>query len=68
MESEHVQGFKASETLLTNARHSFCDIFWLFRQKISSKIYVLVVSEILSMFVYILKPDDKYSLWTKAGV
>ena len=64
-DSQHV---KWSETLLKSARENFSQIFRSFRNKISSKISVLVVSKILTLFVNILTPDDKYSLSVKASV
>ena len=65
MDNQHV---KRSETLLKPAPHFFKHIFQSMRKKISSKISVLVVSQILRMFVNILTPDDKHSLSVKAGV
>ena len=66
MDSQHVKG---SETLLKSARQYFCLFFFLSPWKeISSKNFVLVVSEILRLFVNILTPDDKYSLSVKASV
>ena len=65
MDSEHVKG---SERLLKSARQYFCHIFWWLRQKISSKNFVLVVSEILRLFVNILTPDEKFCLSVKASV
>ena len=65
MESQHVKG---SENLNKCGRQYFCDLFWSLWKKISSKISVLVVSEILTLFVNILPPDDKYSLSVKASV
>ena len=44
----------------------FVILFWSFSKKISSKNSVLAISEILSLFVKILTPDDKYSLSGKA--
>ena len=65
MDSQHVKG---SEKLLKCARKYFCQIFWSLWKKMTSKNYVLVVSEILRLFVNILTPDDKYSLSVKASV
>ena len=65
MKDQHV---KESERLLKSARQYFCHIFWSLWKIINSKIYVLVVSEILELFVNILTPDGKYSLSVKAGV
>ena len=62
------QDVKAYETLLKSARQSFSPVFWKFSNKICSKNYVLVVSEILWLVLNILTPDDKYSLSVKAGV
>ena len=62
------QNVKAYETLLKSARQSFSPVFWKLSNKICSKNYVLVVSEILWLFLNILTPDDKYSLSVKAGV
>ena len=63
--SQHIKGFKP---LLKSARQYFCHILWSVCKKISSKNSVLVVSEILRLFVNILKPDGKYSLSVKASV
>ena len=65
MGSGHVKG---SEKFLKSARQCFCDIFCSLRNEISSKNSVLVVSEILTLFVNILTPDDKYFLSVKANV
>ena len=65
MDSQHVKG---SKRLLKSARHYFCHFFWSLWKEISSKIFLLVVSEILRLFVKILTPDDKYSLSVKASV
>ena len=62
---QHVKGFK---TLLQSACQYFSGIFWAIWKKISSKNFVLVVSEILRLFVNILIPDEKYSLSVKASV
>ena len=59
---------KGQKKLLKSARQFFCHNFWSFRKKISSKISVLVVSEILRLFVNILTADVKYSLSVKASV
>ena len=59
MNSQHVKG---SETLLKSARQNFFQIFRLFRKKIRSKISVLLVTEMLTLFVNILTPNDKYCL------
>ena len=63
-----VKGFKGSESLLKFARQYFCYIFWSLWKEISSKIFVLEVSEILRLFVNIFTPDDKYYLSVKASV
>ena len=63
--SQHVKG---SETLLKSARQYFCHIFWSLWKEISSKNSFLEVSEILRLFVNILRLDDKYSLAVKASV
>ena len=65
MDSQHVKG---DETLHKSALEYFCQIFWSLWNKISSKILVLVVSEILRLLVDRLTPDDKYSLPVKANV
>ena len=65
MDSEHGKG---SERLLESARHFFGHIFWSLWKEIISKVSVLVVSEILTHFVKILRPDDKYALSVKATV
>ena len=63
MDSQHVKG---SERLLKSSRQYFCHVFWSLWKEISSKNYVLVVSEILRLFVNIVRPDDKYSVWLKS--
>ena len=63
--SEHIKGPKA---LLKSARQYFCHIFRSLWEEMSSKNSVLVVSEILRLFVNILKPHEKYSLSVKASV
>ena len=68
MDSQHVKGFKGSESLLKSARQCFCNIFWKLWKEISSKNAVLVVPGILRVFADILTPHDKYSLFGKAGV
>ena len=65
MDSEHAKG---SETLLKSPRQYLCYIFWSLWKKMSCKNYFLEVSEILRLFVNILRPDDKYSLSGKASV
>ena len=65
MDSQHV---KLSETLHISARQFFCQIFLSLWKKITSKDFVLVVSEILGLFVNILTPDEEYSLSVKASV
>ena len=59
---------KGSETLFKSASQQFSQIIWLLRKKISSKIYFLVVPEILRLFLNILTPDNKYSLSVKVSV
>ena len=51
-----------------NVHGSFFYIFWSFPKQISSKEFVLVVSEILTHFVNLLTPDDKHSLLVKMSV
>ena len=65
MDSQHVQ---MSETLLKSGRQYFCHIFLSLWTEIRSKNSFLVVSEILTLFVDILTPDDKYPLSVKASV
>ena len=65
MESEHV---KVSERMLKSAQQYFSLIFWSLCKKISSKNFLLKLTEILRLFVNILTPDDKYSLSVKASV
>ena len=65
MDSQHV---KRSKTLLKSAQQYFCHIFWSLCKKISRKKSVLVVCEILTLFVNMLTPDDKYTLSVKASV
>ena len=65
MDGHHVKG---SATLLKSARPYFCHIFGSLWNKFSSKIYVLVLFEVLRLFVNILTPDEKYCLSIKASV
>ena len=65
VEGGHVKG---SERLLKSARQYFWQNFWSLLKKISSKIYVLVVSEMLRLFFKILTPYEMYSLSVKASV
>ena len=65
MDSEHA---KVSETMHKSSLEFFCHIFWSPWKKISSKNFVLVLSEMFRVFVNILRPDDKYSLLVKASV
>ena len=65
MDSQHV---KRSKALPKSAQQSFCQIFWELWKKISSKISMLVVSEISRLFVNILTPNENYSLSIKASV
>ena len=62
------QDVKASETLLKSARQYICKIIWSLWKDISSKKFVLVVSEILRLFFNIIAHDEKYSLSVKASV
>ena len=52
---------KKSERLLKSARQFFFQIFLPLWKRFSSKMSVLVVSEILRPFVNILTHDEKYS-------
>ena len=65
MGSQHVKG---SKTLLKSAQQYFCHILWALKKKIIPKNFVLVLSGILTYFVNILTPDEKYSLSLKASV
>ena len=65
MGSQHVKG---SKTVLISARQYFCLILWKLSKKIGWKYSLLVLSEILRLFVNILRPDKKYSLSVKASV
>ena len=64
-ESEHVKG---SAALLKSGGQYISHIFWSLWKEISSKNSVLVVSEIMKLFLNILTPNDKYSIWVKASV
>ena len=63
--SQHI---KYNKTLLKSAREYFCHIFRPLWKKISSKNFVLVVSQILRLFVNILTPDEMSSLSVIASV
>ena len=65
MDSQQVKG---SVRLLKSAQHFFGHIFWSLWKEISSKNFVLVVSEILTQLVQIMTPDDNQSLTVKARV
>ena len=64
-DSKHVKG---SESLLKSTRQYLCHIFWSLWKEVSSKIYFLVVSENLRLFVNKMTPDAKFSLSVKASV
>ena len=64
MDGQHVKG---TERLLKYARQYFFDNCWLLWKKIGSKSSNLVVSENLSLFVNILRSDEKHSLSIKAS-
>ena len=51
-----------------NLHGSIFGIFFDHSERISSRNSVLLLYEILRLFVYILTPDDKYSLSVKASV
>ena len=55
------QNVKKKKKLLKYARQYFHYIFFFFLEKITSKNYILVVTEILRHFVNILTPNGKYS-------
>ena len=65
MDSQHV---KRSEILLKSALQYSCHFFWSLWKKIHSKMFDLVVSEILRLFSNILTPNDKYSPSVKATI
>ena len=65
IDSQHV---KETKTLLKSAPECLHYIFWLLSKKIGSKNSFSQVSEILTLFVRILTPDNKYILSVKAGV
>ena len=65
MDRQHVKGY---ETLQKSAEQYFCQVFLSLWEKTSSNKSVFVVSEILTLFVNILTPDDKYFLSVKANV
>ena len=62
------QDVKECETLFKSEWQYFSHIFRFLWKKISSKNSFLVPSEILTLFVNILTPDDKYSLSVKTSV
>ena len=62
------QRVKGSERLFKFAGQYLRHIFWSLWKKISSKNFVLVVSEILRLFVNILTPDEKRYVSVKANV
>ena len=64
MDSQHVEG---SETLLKSGRQYYCHTFCSLGKEIMSKNSFLVVSEIFTLFVHMLTPDDKYLLSVKAS-
>ena len=65
MDSQHVKG---SERLLKSARQSFCEILWSLSKRIRPLNAFLEVSEILRLFVSIVRTDNKYILSVKASV
>ena len=64
MDSQHI---KVSETLLKSSPQYFLGFFYQ-SQRYSDQNSVLVVSEILTQFVYLLTPDDELSLSVNASV
>ena len=64
MDSKHVKG---SKTLPKTARRLFCNNFLSLLNNVSSKISIVVVSEILRLFVKILTPNGKYPLSENAS-
>ena len=65
IDSQHVKG---SERLLKSAGQCFCDILWSLSKKIRPLNAFLEVSEILRLFVSIVRTDNKYILSVKASV
>ena len=65
MDSQQVKG---SQTMLKYARQYLCQIFSSLWKKRSSKNWLLVVSEILTLFANLLTPDNNYSFSVKANV
>ena len=65
MDGQHV---KMCERLLKSERQYFSHVFWSLWQEISSKSFVLLVSEIFDLFINILTLDDKYCLSVKRSV
>ena len=65
MDSQHV---KRSETLHESPQQYFSHIFLSLWKEISSKNSVSVVSVILTLFVNIFSPDNKYSVSVKTSV
>ena len=57
-ESQHA---KVSEILLKSGWQQFCHIFQSLWKRLTLKMSVLVISEILGLFVNILTADDSYS-------
>ena len=56
------QDVKGKKTLLKSPWQYFCHIFWLLSEKMSLVNSVLVVSDILSLFLNVLTPTEKYTL------
>ena len=56
MDSQHV---KRLETLPKSTGQYLCNIFWPLWKEISSKSFVLEVSELLRLFVNMVTPDEK---------
>ena len=65
MDSQHD---KVSQTLVKSATQNFFHIFSSLPGKINSKIYLLLIFEILGLFVNILTADGKHSLLNKENL
>ena len=66
MVSQLGKGFKGSVSLLKSARQYFCNIFRSLWEEICSKTCDLEVFQIFSLFVNILRRNDKYTLLVEA--
>ena len=65
LNSQHVEGL---ETLPQSARQHFYQIVWLHWEKLTGKLSLLVISEILGLPINTLSANGNYSLHNKENL